>query len=182
MTNKNISDPTLANWLGLGRERDALQGQVAALREPTARLLDMIYPADVFTGESGDPGALAVVEVRKALADTAAAAQAHDERVRHEGRMAVLAELNLPTWDPVLSATGDAGEWVKRQVREGRAEEREQCAKVADEAHAQWKKNADRPQDEHSGPSYAAAVAGEAASRDISAAIRALSSSGGRDE
>lgn len=50
----------------------------------------------------------------------------------------------------------------------------EAAAKVADDAYAQWKKNADRPQSEHSGPSYAAAVAGEAASRDIAAAIRAL--------
>lgn len=52
------------------------------------------------------------------------------------------------------------------------ADEREACAKVADAAYARWKANCDRPQSEHSGPSYAAAVAGEAASRDIAAAIR----------
>lgn len=52
------------------------------------------------------------------------------------------------------------------------AEEREACARVVDESHAQWCKNCDRPQSEHSGPSYAAAVAGAAATRDCAAAIR----------
>lgn len=52
----------------------------------------------------------------------------NENEVRMDERRRVLAELNLPYWDPLLSATGDAGEWVKRQV----ADEREACARVAD--------------------------------------------------
>ena len=59
-------------------EFDETVEQVQALRAKLAAaeavivaaevLVDMIYPADVFNGSSGDPGALAVVAVRDALA------------------------------------------------------------------------------------------------------------------
>lgn len=55
-----------------------------------------------------------------------------------------------------------------------RAEAFEEAAKVADAALAKWDANCSRPQSEHSGPSYAAAVGGASAAKDIAAAIRAL--------
>lgn len=57
---------------------------------------------------------------------------------------------------------------------EGRVAGLEEAAKECDAAHAKWCENCDRTDIEHSGPSYAAAVAGAAATRDCAAAIRAL--------
>ena len=59
-------------------------------------------------------------------------------------------------------------------VRAVRVDERERCAKVADAALGKWDANCSRPMSEHSGPSYAAAVGGAGASKDIADQIRAL--------
>jgi len=79
----------LAKWIAERDRAEATESRVAALREPVSRLLSMIYPEDVFTGESGDPGALAVVAIRKALADTAQAAVEYDRARRIEGAEAM---------------------------------------------------------------------------------------------
>jgi hypothetical protein len=49
----------------------------AAIKDAAIALLDMIYPAEVFTGESGDPGALAVVRLRKACGVASGAEEAY---------------------------------------------------------------------------------------------------------
>lgn len=67
----------------------------------------MIYPAEVFTGESGDPGALAVVEVRKVLADTAAVAAERDRALMVKGAEAMREHiLGHGEWP-------DDGDWVR---------------------------------------------------------------------
>lgn len=56
----------------------------------------------------------------------------------------------------------------------GARDMRERVLKYVHAVLAKWNANADRPQSEHSGPSYAAAVAGAAATHDIAEGIRAL--------
>ena len=51
-------------------ENEPLRKQVTVDAEVLRKVkdfLDRIYPADVFTGESGDEGALMIVELRKAI-------------------------------------------------------------------------------------------------------------------
>ena len=74
-----------------------------------------------------------------------------------------------------LSTVHDALAAALAVVRaEGRKQGLDEAAALCDEAHAKWCANCDRADIKHSGPSYAAAVAGAAATRDIAAAIRAL--------
>lgn len=115
------------------QERDEARRQVAALRA------NLSFAVSGWrSGEQPDCGCEGCTGLAQILADTSAAAAAHDAKVRAEERKAVLAELNLPTWDPLLSATGDAGAWVKRQVDETRAEERERCVQAATSAIWKW--------------------------------------------
>lgn len=65
-----IDEASTIQTEALQQENEQLRKQVAVDAEVLRKVkdfLDRIYPADVFTGESGDEGALMIVELRKAI-------------------------------------------------------------------------------------------------------------------
>lgn len=88
------------------------------------------------------------------------------QRIKDEGRdECIRSVMDNPTASPDSLA---AKLW-RGGIREGM----ERAETIAKKFAAIWKRNADRPSSEHSGPSLAAAVAGEASANDIVTAIRA---------
>jgi hypothetical protein len=122
-----------SHWDGCEREHrdcalaklDAALADAARLREKARVLLDMIYPADVFTGESGDPGAVAVAELRAALAS----ADAGDWLVQHDHALLDAAS-NFQGCDEPDCA--DKACRVSQWLAERLKQERERCAKECD--------------------------------------------------
>ena len=166
---------------------ESAEASVAALRESLCNLmhidgspesLDQMRVGIVLNAGTApdEDAAEAAMRCVEALAATAEAAARRDEAIRAEADAATDEVIALACESVgAPRRKGDPYEVLTVAFEAIRASERERCAKVADDAYEKWKANADRPQSEHSGPSYAAAVAGEAASRDIAAAIRALS-------